>query len=180
MPPGSTHVVWARGQRRSAALEVGLRVQVPKVSAARARDIAEDLLRRTGEALRSGAFEIYADCFHLPYGLETFDGAQVLRTRQDLEQIFNDVRDTLHRLDVDENSRHIVEARFHDPHTIYAVHEVRLVSRGVLIQEAFPVLSVVRPFDGAWKMTHGSYALPDSPDATHHLVGKIVKGNLRR
>lgn len=144
-----------------------------------ANAIASDLLERVGQALDSGDFARYASCFRLPHLVETFGGATVIATRDELREVFSNVRENLRQLQVTEHSRDVVEAQFHDPHTIHCTHETRLVTDQILVQDAIPVFTTLRRADGAWMFVEGRYALPDGKGPNHKVFGNLMKDAAR-
>lgn len=128
-----------------------------------AREIAEYLLNRSGRALMSGDFPLFASCFALPQTMETFEGRRLISTRDDLLSVFEGVRAHLAREGVTEMARHCVAAAFIDAETISATHETRLIRGDQLIQRPYPVLSVVRRQNDLWQVGNTIYAIADAP-----------------
>ena len=136
-----------------------------------AREIAEDLLERSGKGLMTGDFAVFADCFALPTEMETFDGRRLIETRAELEAIFNDVRAYFSSTGMTQMERHIVDAEFRNPTSIFSTHQSRVVSDGELVQQPFDVLSVIALIDGQWRIRHSQYAITDSNDHKAALIG---------
>ncbi len=130
-------------------------------SADGSRQVAEELLQRTGEALDSGDFELFCSAFAFPNIIETFDGRRVIETKETLRDVFERTREELEHASVTDVIRHCVEVKFLDEDTIYSTHETRLMQENVLIQDPFPVFSVIRRTPEGWKGVYSSYALPD-------------------
>lgn len=125
-----------------------------------AKEIAEDLLHRTGDALISGDFEAFIDCFHLPHSVLTANGENKLETAADAERVFKSVREFHKRAGVTEMVRNSIAAEFCDPDTINATHETRLLSQNRFVEEPYPVFSVLRKIDGKWVGVSSEYAIP--------------------
>lgn len=136
-----------------------------------AREIAEDLLARTGQGLIAGDFRPFSDCFALPNTMNTFEERRVIKTEGELETLFSDVRAYYHKIGMTEMERHIVDAEFRNPTTIVSTHQSRLVAENELVQQPFDVLSVLELFDGAWRIRHSEYAIVDSEDHNTALIG---------
>lgn len=136
-----------------------------------AREIAEDLLTRTGQGLLTGDFRLFCDCFALPKEMETFEGRRVIRTEAEMESLFNDVRAYYARIGMTDMVRHIVDAEFRNATSIVSTHQSRLVAEHELVQQPFDVLSVIALIDGAWRIRHSQYAIVDSEDHNTALIG---------
>lgn len=136
-----------------------------------AREIAEDLLARTGQGLITGNFKVFGDCFASPTEMETFEGRRVIRSEAELKSSFNDVRAYFSKVGVTEIDRRIVDAEFRNPTSIVSTHQSRLVAVNELVQQPFDVLSVIGLIDGVWRIRHSQYAIVDSEDHNAALIG---------
>lgn len=136
-----------------------------------AREIAEDLLARTGHGLITGDFSVFCECFSLPTEMETYEGRRVIETKAEMEAVFNDVRAYYQKVGTTEMERFIVDAEFRNPTSIVSTHQSRLVSEAGLAQQPFDVLSVINLIDGAWRIRHSQYAIVDSKDHNTALTG---------
>lgn len=136
-----------------------------------AREIAEDLLVRTGQGLITGDFKPFGDCFALPKEMETFEGRRVIKTEAELESLFNDVRAYYDKIGMTEMERHVVDAEFRNPNTIVSTHQSRLVAESELVQQPFDVLSVIELIEGVWRIRHSQYSIVDSEDHNIALIG---------
>ncbi len=136
-----------------------------------AREIAEDLLARTGQGLITGDFKLFGDCFALPKEMETFEGRRVIRTQAEMESVFNDVRAYYAKIGMTHMERHVVDAEFRNPTSIVSTHQSRLVADYELVQQPFDVLSVIELIEGAWRIRHSQYAIVDSEDHNIALIG---------
>lgn len=136
-----------------------------------AREIAEDLLARSGQGLITGDFKLFGDCFALPKEMETFEGRRVIKTADEMEAVFNDVRAYYHKIGMTEMKRHIVDAEYRNPTTIVSTHQARLVAESELVQQPYDVLSVIALIDGVWRIRHSEYAIVDSEDHITALIG---------
>lgn len=136
-----------------------------------AREIAEDLLARTGQGLITGDFKLFGECFALPKEMETFEGRRVIRTQAEMESVFNDVRAYYAKIGMTHMERHVVDAEFRNPTSIVSTHQSRLVAEYELVQQPFDVLSVIELIEGAWRIRHSQYAIVDSEDHNTALIG---------
>ncbi len=136
-----------------------------------ARQIAEDLLARTGQGLITGDFNLFGDCFALPNTMNTFENRRVVNDLGELRVLFDDVRTYFAKVGMTEMARHIVDAEFRNATTIVSTHQSRLVAETELIQQPFDVLSVIEQIDDIWRIRHSEYAIVDSEDHNTALVG---------
>lgn len=158
--------------RRRAASDVRRPVSQPETTA---RDIAEDLLDRSGRGLTQGDFKLFECCFTLPKEMETFGGRRVIRTREEMKAVFNDVRAYYRKIGMTRVDRHVVDAEFRNPTCIVSTHQSRVYAGDELIQQPFDVLSVIELLEGAWRIRHSEYAITDSADHNSALVGRDAK-----
>lgn len=122
-----------------------------------ARTIAEDILFRTGEAVMSGDTASFVACFALPHIFETAQGSTRVETADHLVQMFETVRHGHALRGVTDLARHIVQATFHDDKTIHSTHESRLLRGTTLLEDPFPVFSVIRAFGPRWLISSSTY-----------------------
>lgn len=133
--------------------------------------IAEELLEITGSALLEGDFERFSGCFELPLRLETIEGVRTVSTRDEFQQVFEDVRDHMHETNVVDFVRTVISASFIDADTIGSVHiSNEIYSGGVLERPAYPVRSVLRRFGQRWKIVSCFYVILDSANHNTALV----------
>ncbi len=128
-----------------------------------AATIASDLLERSGNALMSGDFQAFADCFNLPQQFETYQGPQCAETLDDLRRVFDQVRAHFACTGVTDMARTVVHAEFKGQDIVEAVHESRLLSRNTLLRGPYPVFSTIKRTDGVWKVDGASYAITNDP-----------------
>lgn len=124
--------------------------------------IANDLLTRTGDAMQTGDFAGFMQCFSVPLVMETFDGKQLLQTRSDIERVFDAVRTFRSSNAIVEVIRENVAAEFVAADTIAATHVCRMLQEGnVLFGRPYPAYSTIRKVDGIWRINFCQYALDD-------------------
>ncbi len=137
-----------------------------------AKDVSEYLLDRTGTALMTGDFDLFAACFSLPQQMETFEGRRRIETRDELKTVFDGVRSYFRQRNVTQLARHCIEATYRDPDTIVTTHMSRVVSGTSLVQKPYPVMSLLcRGDDGIWKVSDSMYAIEDEPRHARALSG---------
>ena len=137
-----------------------------------AHDVATYLLDETGRSLLSGDFESYAECFTLPWTVDTFEGGRVVRTRQDLRDVFDAVRAHFRPLNVTDLARNVVEATFCGPDTITVTYSARLVSGSFLQRPAFSGMWTLRREECRWRIGRGQYAFQGDAGFFEALMGK--------
>lgn len=124
-----------------------------------AKSISEMLLERTGQALLTGDFEAMAQCFTLPLVHATLEGVTVLRTREDLEVLFGNVRSHFRRIGMTHMIRFCVAAEYAGPDRVNATHETHLFNRSVRLAEPFRVMSELVRIGGEWRIASSNYAV---------------------
>jgi len=140
-----------------------------------AREIAEHLLEQTGEALMTGNFEQFQDCFELPQDMDTFAGRQHLKTVDDLRAVFDHVRGHFHSIGMTSLNRRCLEATFRNDETVVTMHESRVVTRGHHLREPYYALGTIQRIDGVWKITFSQYAISGSDKHSLALMGGPVR-----
>lgn len=141
-----------------------------------AAEVATGLLEITGEALLSGAFDRFADCFRLPQALATLDGARVLRTRDDLRRVFDEVRGLYARLGVARLDRWVEAALFDGADRIRQAHVTHLLSReGALLRPPFTDLAEIVREGGRWRVAGNQYTVEKGSDHGQALLSAGVR-----
>jgi hypothetical protein len=128
-----------------------------------AKKISEDLLERTRLGLIEGDFDTFAACFVLPHEVDTIDGRRMIRTPEEFRKMFNNIVRFFEETGVTELSRQCIEASFKDENTIGATHKSRVLKGEVLVQDPYPAYSILKCFDGHWKVTFSQYSILDKP-----------------
>ncbi|WP_425072632.1 hypothetical protein [Sagittula sp. S175] len=125
-----------------------------------AEAIVEEMLHVTWQGMKTGDFDLFAPCFHVPQVIETFQGKRRLANLQDLRDVFESVRKFHASIGLVDLARHVVSAKMTTPEVIVATHETRLVCAGNVLKRApHPVMSEYRHIGGAWRVTHSQYAV---------------------
>ncbi len=134
-----------------------------------AEDIAEDLLYRTGKSLQNGDFEAFFECFEIPQVMETLEGEILMRTKEDVRATYDSVRAYFDDNNVKDVVRTVVSAEFLDDETIGTTHVSRLMqANGQLFRNPYPVYSILKHIDDAWKIMTNTYAILDGRE--HNLA----------
>lgn len=134
-----------------------------------AKQISEDLLNRSGTGLMTGNFDLFAPCFALPHRVVSFDGERDLTSVDELRQVFDGVRKHFAERQVTLLHRTCVSAAFLDADTVQATHETRLIARTTIVQQPYPVLSILRRIGGVWQVARSEYAIVDAPSHSKTL-----------
>ncbi len=117
-------------------------------------------------------FETFVTCFAIPQYMDTFEGRRYLETEADIRNIFDSVRSYYESKAVVELDRICVEASFRNNETIVSTHEARIIGKGaVLLQSPYPVFSILRRYDGVWKVAYSQMAITDEPRHIQALTG---------
>jgi len=132
------------------------------------KDIHQDLLDRSGEALMTGDFELMKGCFALPQGFSTFDGERVVETHEQLEAVFHDVRDEYARKGVTRLIRTVIAAKRVSAHQIQATHMAHLFAGNTRITKPYPVFAVCQWTGSEWRVASSDYAV--EPGTNHSRV----------
>ncbi len=135
-----------------------------------AREVSEHLLEKTGQAILSDNAENFLTCFCLPNEIQTFDGRRLIKTAEELRQVFLAVTKHYATIGVTDMVRHCVEASFTDPHTVVAMHETRLITGNVITRNPFPALSVLKYNGSKWQIASSSYAIEDQREHNAALM----------
>jgi len=127
-----------------------------------AKDVSEYLLKVTGDAMMAGDFDRFAQHFHLPQTVTTFDSQSLLQTRQDVRQIFDNVRAHYRKIGVRELVRYCVAAEFKGPDKIEATHISHLMNGTRQLAEPSAGFSLLHRIEGRWMVKGSQYAIADS------------------
>lgn len=128
-----------------------------------AREIADSILQKSGDALLTNDFEAFAALFTVPTTVETFEGRRVLSTLGEMRTTFEEVCRHYKTQGTTDLVRHVVAAEFVDPSTIRATVEARVLAGAQLQQAPYVIFSKYVHQDGAWKIAESVYVLDDAP-----------------
>ncbi|MDF1872376.1 hypothetical protein [Vannielia sp.] len=135
-----------------------------------ARAIHQSLLDRSGEAYRTGSFELFAPCFALPTEVHTFEATRKITNEAELEALFDDTLNVLTKAGA-QLIRIATEALFADENTIKATHSSRLVIGDRLLAGPFPIFFLVKRSQGAWRLAASQYAVDRPTSFAEALSG---------
>lgn len=133
--------------------------------------LAEDFLKRTGDAYLTGDADAFADCFALPQKIDTLDGQRILETRQEVVNTFEAVRENYRIEGITLMDRRIVSAEFRDENTMHSTHESRLLRGDILVRDPFLAFTIFRRSEGVWQIAYSQYVITDSAAHNRALTG---------
>ncbi|MBV7396528.1 hypothetical protein [Mameliella sediminis] len=130
-----------------------------------ARKVASGFLEATGQALLSGDFDLFRDCFRLPQSIVTVGGTRLLETETDLRQTFEEVRRHYARIGMERLDRWIEVALFDGPDVIRSCHVTHMLSQdGRLLNSPVLTLSRIVRAGDRWWIAGTQYSVPaDGP-----------------
>ncbi|MGP6089528.1 hypothetical protein [Antarctobacter jejuensis] len=143
-------------------------------SEAKAFAVASGLLEATGATLRSGDFDAFARCFHLPNTLATIGGIRRLSNQQEMKQAFDEIRAHYDALDLGLLDRWIAAALFDGPDLIRSCHVTRFIDRGgAVTRPTVAALGRLERRDGGdWRISGTQYSVHQDSDYGKALLGE--------
>lgn len=126
-----------------------------------ARQITEALLSLTGDAMMADDFDAFHRHQILPQPIETFEGRKMVRTSQQMRNVFSSVRAHQRRLGVTHLVRHCAEAKFVGDENLEAVYTSYAYRGRALVQKPYQSFAFLRRVAGEWKFAYCMYAVPD-------------------
>ncbi len=134
--------------------------------------LIESFFKKTGDALVSGDFDSFAECFAIPHKMESFAGTIYVNSREDLEKLFFDVCHQLQRIGTEKIERRCLEVLEKTPEELLVTHESRYLIGDQLLQEPVIAYSRVVLEDGVWKIADGMYAF-DKDSQLSNIFDKL-------
>jgi hypothetical protein len=122
-----------------------------------AAEVSKMLLEATRVALFSGDFDAFAACFHLPHHMASAEDEKVLKTRDDLHDVFLSVTADLARRRITNLVRVCEVAEYSSATSIKATHMTHLMSGSQRVNSPYPSLSIIELIDGRWKVAASQY-----------------------
>lgn len=117
------------------------------------------LLEITGAALLENDFDSFSNCFHVPHFIATAEHKTVLRTRQELRDIFDKAVAGYSHQQITNLVRFCEVAEYRSDTRIEAMHITHLMSGNQRVADPFPSFSVLEFIDGRWQLTSSQYAV---------------------
>lgn len=136
-----------------------------------ADDIALALLHQSAGPLISGDFDSFAACFHLPQAMATPSRLRILRTREDLRELFGDLMQYYRVNGTKMVSRRLVKAEFMGDASVISVHENILIGKTGVIAPPLRQTSVLQKKSGCWRVGFCEYTPADDLDFCRVMVG---------
>jgi len=134
-----------------------------------ARQIAQQLLELTANAVLEGDFTTFSAAFQLPHFIATNDRKAILETQADLHEMFHLVREDYLRKQVTDLVRHCDVAEFRGADTIESTHTTHMMSGNRRVNEPFPCYAVLERKDGVWRIASSQYAVDKTTSEGHAL-----------
>ena len=135
-----------------------------------AQMIADNWTERIRLSLLNDDITLFEARMALPCDIETFDGQKHLTTSEDREDFFQAVCAYHKKSGVSEIDRHVLEAVFNDTEKITLACETRLLNGTALLQDPYPVFSILKLTDGCWKVVKMTFAITDRNDHNAALL----------
>lgn len=121
--------------------------------------IANDLLDRSGRAMMTRDFDLFAGCVTLPHKVSNFDESFVISDHAALQRGFDKVCDALLIQAVTDLVRDCIAAEIVDTETLHFAHISHLMAGAQRVRPPYPCFSVVRRIGGRWYLAATDYAL---------------------
>ncbi|WP_425040771.1 hypothetical protein [Primorskyibacter sp. S187A] len=125
---------------------------------ASAFDVCQHLLEVTRTAYMNRDADAFAARFITPQRIGTFDGDQVITTRQDVLAIFDEICGYLDRERVIDMNRRTIEAEFVAPDVVQATFVSQYVLPGYVLSNEVLTHSTQKLQDGIWRVADSYYA----------------------
>lgn len=142
-----------------------------------AQEIALQLLESTAAALKSHDFAHFAEAFHIPHSISTFDRKKHVRTRSEMKAVFDKIAAHYTAMGVSDLVRTCVEAEYKTRDRIETSYVSNLMSGDHRLKPAYPCFTIIEKHNGVWAISACSYALDPSSTQAHvlQLSSRMVK-----
>ncbi len=138
-----------------------------------AEQIVEDLLFATGRALREDHKDV-GKLFQVPQIMETVNGKRIVNSEDDVRDVFAGVRKYFAANKVTDVVRTVISAEFLTPELVGSSHVSQLMREGgEPFRTPYPVYTVTRWFEGAWRISASVIAIVDCADHVSALTDPI-------
>lgn len=134
-------------------------------------DISFDLLQRSAGPLLTGDFEAFAACFHLPHALTTPVGLRIIRTREDLRAMFDEITQFYGGKSTQTVTRKLLKADYTSDTTAVCIHENHLIGSKGLVTAPVRVFSIMHRRPRGWAVSYCEYTPGECLDFCRALVG---------
>mmetsp|Transcript_22421 Transcript_22421/g.36126 ORF Transcript_22421/g.36126 Transcript_22421/m.36126 type:complete len:144 (-) Transcript_22421:5095-5526(-) len=138
-----------------------------------AHSIATTLLQRTRLGMFGGDYDTWMASFALPQQVQTFEGERVLRTPEDLNEVYHTLSAHFVHRGVTDIARHVIAAEFRGEDAIHSTHETRLMQGDLLMGAPFVAYSVLRKAKAGWQVAESTYAIADNVAHSRLLAGRL-------
>ena len=133
------------------------------------KDMAQSSLDRTGEALMTRDFDLFARFYDVPYTIATESGIAYRATRDELRAGFEDAADHYRDSGVTRMDRE-VEFLVGEQNSLRFSYLTRLMAGDRLIRAAYPNIATMKKRDGVWKTVATEHIVSDSDAFTGALL----------
>lgn len=137
-----------------------------------ARQICEDFLDITRNALLGRDRAAFVACFDVPHYIETYDGCRILRSSGDLEDLFDGIVAHLKMSGITDMQRTCLTAEYSDPDTIVTVHESQFYRGQQPHAAPLSCLSHCIRVNGIWRISRSQYSMQALQDYSMLLAGR--------
>lgn len=124
-----------------------------------ARQVTEELLHQTGQALLEHDFDRLIPHFTLPQHLETFDGRKLVSTVEEFRQLFDELCARQAKAGMNRLDRRCIEAAFKTNVQIEAMYETTTYRDTMILAEPYRTFCVIRQVDERWQFSSNMYGL---------------------
>jgi len=140
-----------------------------------AKEISEEILEVTAQAMLSNDFESFAPWFHLPHYISSTKDKVKLTTREETRVMFDKVVEyyTLYR--VTELIRIVEVSEYLTPTRIEATHITHVMSGSQRVVGSYPCYSVLKLTDGRWQLHNSQYAVDEHTTVGYALSSMAMK-----
>ncbi len=145
-----------------------------------AKQVADDLLDRSGRALSTGDFDLFAGCFQLPNVMTTQQKTVIVEDRDHLKRLFDGMRTKLRDSGVTELARYVEAAEFRSPTQMTSTHITQAIAGGVVWGSPYPVFSIVEFIDGKWLGVSSEYAVKPRSAQDNAILGSRYVPDMQR
>jgi hypothetical protein len=134
------------------------------------KDIVDDILTRTSEALLRGDFQRFMGDMALPQRFVTPDKDMNIDSFEDAEGVFRAVQTFLFTNNVAQIVRNCIAAEFRDENTISATHETRFINEDMLLVQApYPTFSILRQIESRWMIVEMQSGMVETSELARAL-----------
>lgn len=125
--------------------------------------VSDFLLEVTRKAYFDNDFGSFSKRFALPQVIGTFEGDRTIKNADDLEAVFQSMRQYFARVGVIDLNRRTLSARFLDADTVQYTAISQHILPGYALSEDILIHGILRRIDGLWRISDNRYATTIEP-----------------